>query len=89
MAQPVFSLVCTYKETFLVDTYFASLNDFTRAFFNAYKALLKASIAWGNGSSGHQLKAKMGHPSGELSWGSETPRSPLQVTVPKLSYVCS
>lgn len=40
----MFSLVCTYEETFLVDTYFALLNDFTRAFFNAHKAFLKASI---------------------------------------------
>lgn len=88
MAQPVFSLACTYKETFLVDTYFAKWFH-KSLFFNAYKALLKASITWGNGSSGHQLKAKMGHLSGELSWGLVTPRSPFQVTVLELSYVCS
>lgn len=53
----MFSLECTYEETSLVDTYFALLNHFTRAFFNASKGLLKASIAQGNGSSGQGLKA--------------------------------
>lgn len=43
----------------------------------------------GNGSSSQQLKAKMGHLSGELRWGSETPRSPCQVTVLELPYVHS
>lgn len=32
MAQPMFSLGCTSEETFLADTHFALLSDFTRAF---------------------------------------------------------
>lgn len=57
LAQAVFSLECTYEETYLIDTYFALLNHFISAFFKASRRLLKASIAQGNGSSGQEVKA--------------------------------